>query len=93
MPDEFVSKDGLAFINMGNQLCMPINETISSDHQSTILSHVHKMISARDEFVKRGIDYYQAKMVMSVQRVFHKARLNEFTIIDLEDKLADLKQS
>ena len=92
-PDEFVSKEGLAFINMGNHICMPINETLSPDHQNIILNRVLGMIKSRDEYVKNGIDYYQAKIEMSVQRVFHKTRLKEFTIIDLEDKLESLKKS
>lgn len=92
-PDEFVLKEGLVFIHMGNQICMPINENTPTSFQIDLLKSLQMTILERNNFLDKGIDYYQAKLFMSVQRVFHKSRLSDFDIKELENKLAELEQS
>jgi len=89
--DEFISKKGLVFINMGNNLCLPLCESNSQIVQNIIIDTWQQMFVAKKNLLSQGLDYYGAKGVMPIQRVFHKSRITEFKIIELEDKLAQIK--
>lgn len=84
--DDYVKKDGLIFINMGNNLFMPFNSNTPIFANKIILEQLEKMANLKTKILEKTGDYYQAKMFNSIQRVFHKSRIfGEFKTIELED--------
>lgn len=84
-PDEWKSKRGLIFVHLGKGLCMPINETLPPKICNMSLDTFEKMLHSRNELISKGVDYYTAREVMSVQRVFHKSRLSRFRVIEINE--------
>jgi len=82
-PDEFLSKNNLVFINMGEGLCMPLNRHIPEHLQASFLSIFSSMLENRAYLVSMGASYYEAKKALSVQRIFHKCRLEDFSVMEL----------
>ncbi|MBC2732728.1 MAG: RusA family crossover junction endodeoxyribonuclease [Desulfobacteraceae bacterium] len=91
MDDEFISKEGIIFINIDNSLCLPFNEKNPPKIQKIILNQWLNMFSTKNELISLGLGYYDAQGVMPIQRVFHKSRLNSFNIVDINEKLERLK--
>lgn len=85
IPDEYLPKDGLAFVNIKNNLCLPFCKKHSSASLSILISAYEQQFACRKELTKHGWDYYQSRGVMSIQRVFHKSRLKNFEVIELKD--------
>jgi Holliday junction resolvase RusA-like endonuclease len=84
--DDYVKKNGLIFINMGNNLYMPFNSNTPPFANKIILEQLEKMSSLKAQIHEKTGDYYQAKMFSSIQRTFHKSRIfEEFTTIELEN--------
>lgn len=82
LADEFVYKDGLIFVEMGNSLCMPINKKLPPEGLRALLDAFKKQADMRRTLQDSGMDYYGAKSVMSVQRVFHRSRVFGFNVIE-----------
>lgn len=83
--DDYVMKQGLIFVNMGQNLYMPFHTTTSTEENKLILEHLTKMTVLKNQILEKTGDYYQAKMFNSVQRVFHKSRIFEdFVTIEYE---------
>ncbi len=83
--DDYVMKQGLIFVNMGQNLYMPFHTTTSTEGNKLILEHLTKMTVLKNQILEKTGDYYQAKMFNSVQRVFHKSRIFEdFVTIEYE---------
>lgn len=81
-PSDFVLKEGLFFVNVHQHLYMPLWESLDKKAQKLMAESFVKMLEIREQMVAAGVDYYQAKAVMSVQRVFHKGRLDGFVLKD-----------
>lgn len=75
IPDDYVRKENLIFVNMGDNLFMPFNSSIPKKHMITIISHLENGIELKNAMLAQTGNYYQAKMFTSVQRVFHKSRV------------------
>ncbi len=88
-PDEFLPKEGLVFVKVQENLYMPFSENLPKDPMMSMLDIFDKMFSLRNELIEKGNDYYSAKMVMSVQRVFHKGRLDRFSLKTKEELLGE----
>lgn len=88
-PDSWVKKKGLRFIHVYNGLCYPLPGDLN-DRQSRFMTEMIKMIvEMRDEFEDLGADYYQSKLLMPSQRVFHRTRVaSEFEVLEAEDILS-----
>jgi hypothetical protein len=61
----------------------PINTGGRAATKLMLIDGVYRMWSTREELIKRGEEYYTAKSVMSVQRVFHRSRVTRFPVIEL----------
>lgn len=84
--DEWLLKDGLVFAHMGKGLCYPIIlNGQNAQCELDLLENLEYMIVRRDELLSRGSGYYNARRIMSVQRVFHISRVQEFDVIELAD--------
>lgn len=86
IPDDFVLKKNLVFVNMGSNLFMPLHSHLSKKVMKPVLDHLKMMFEFRNKVLDTTSDYYQAKMFMSTQRIFHKSRINEsFTCLNMLD--------
>jgi Holliday junction resolvase RusA-like endonuclease len=89
--DEWLLKDGLVFAHMGKGLCYPIIlKGLEGHYALDILENLENKIAIRDKRLSEGIGYYSAQRNMSVQRVFHISRVQEFDVIQLADLKARL---
>ena len=80
IPDEYLPKNGLAFVCMNRNLCIPFYRNHQPEGQAIFISSHERMLALRDKMMNSGMSYYDSKGVMSVQRVFHKSRLQGFDI-------------
>ena len=91
-PDDYVSKQNLAFVNIGNNLYMPFNTNLNCNAREILIKHYEKGMKMRDKVLKETGSYYQAKMYMSIQRIFHKSRIfGKYTCIELADFKKEIK--
>jgi len=89
--DEWLLKDGLVFAHMGKGLCYPIVlKGIEPQCALDILKSLENMLIRREELLDKGASYYHAQGIMSVQRVFHISRVQEFNVVQLADLKAEL---
>jgi Holliday junction resolvase RusA-like endonuclease len=85
-PDDYVSKKNLIFVNLGDNLFFPIHSDLPWNVKELLINHLENMMSLRKKMLNETGDYYQAKSVMSIQRIFHKSRINEvFPIMENEE--------
>ncbi|MEL6305953.1 MAG: RusA family crossover junction endodeoxyribonuclease, partial [Bacteroidota bacterium] len=92
LPDDYVTKKNLVFVNLGHNLFMPMDSSIPKKLVKSILDHFKKMFELRERAFQNSGDYYQAKMFMPIQRIFHKSRINEsFRCMEISDFLEELK--
>ncbi|WPO78206.1 RusA family crossover junction endodeoxyribonuclease [Flavobacterium sp. KACC 22761] len=86
IPDDYVSKINLIFVNLGNNLFIPLQSDLPTKAKKIIIEILEKGMDLRELILKETGDYYQAKMAMSVQRIFHKSRISDaFVIIEKEE--------
>jgi len=85
IPDEYLPKEGLAFVNIKKNLCLPFCRNHTPESLSILISAYEQQFTCRKELSKQGWDYYKSSSVMSIQRVFHKSRLKNFEVIELDD--------
>ncbi|MCK4468287.1 MAG: hypothetical protein KAU60_08040 [Desulfobacterales bacterium] len=88
IPDEYLPKNGLAFVCMNRNLCIPFYRNHQPEGQAIFISSHERMLALRDEMMNSGMSYYDSKNEMSVQRVFHKSRLQGFDI----ENICELKK-
>lgn len=69
-PDEWISKDNLRFIQFDGGLCMPLPGTLPPKAQLKLVEMFDLMIGSRNKLEGMGADYYDAKGIMPIQRVF-----------------------
>ncbi len=84
-PDETINKKGLIFVHLGQALCMPLLETLEPHAIKILLKAFERQLSTRNKLIQSGANYYDAKSVMSVQRFFHKSRLEGFIVRNIEN--------
>lgn len=91
---EWYRKDRLVFVHLGKGLCVPIYknkpcEFLGSDLNwyeliKEKLNMYEKLLQKRDDKLQQGWDYYHAKQMMFSQRLFHRSRINEFQVFELD---------
>lgn len=84
LADEWIPKDDLHFVHLGSSIYFPINMIGPAAANRIMIDSACRMWSAREEVLKLGNDYYTAKNVMSVQRVFHRSRITRFRVVELD---------
>jgi len=93
LPDDFILKKDLLFIEYSNHLCLPFKRDWEIEFQKTIVHHWETMLNMRDELIESGLSYYDSKAVMPIQRVFHKSKLSDFEIISKEEIKKQLEEN
>lgn len=81
--DEWVSKEALCFVHLGKGLCFPINKMRPAAAMLMLIDRICGMCSYRDAMLEGGEDYYAAKRLMPIQRVFHRSRVTKFPVVEL----------
>jgi len=86
IPDDYVSKQNLIFVNMGNNLFMPFHTDLPKEANQVLLNHLRNGIDLKNQILKGNGDYYQAKLFMSIQRIFHKSRvIGNFKCLEMKE--------
>ncbi|HEY1759655.1 MAG TPA: RusA family crossover junction endodeoxyribonuclease [Bryobacteraceae bacterium] len=91
-PDEWLSKRAFCLVHLGKGLCFPLNRNAQPGAVLLLVDQIEAMLTTRNKLIERGKDYYTAKGVMSVQRLFHRSRVGRFTVIELDSLRAELNQ-
>ncbi|MCU0286512.1 MAG: RusA family crossover junction endodeoxyribonuclease [Acidobacteria bacterium] len=90
-PDAFFLKEKISFVQLQKALCMPFYKDVRSDELKMLLEIFEKQLKFRDELLAKGVNYFSARSVMSIQRLFHKSRLKGFEVVKLEDLKASIE--
>ncbi|MFV0145580.1 RusA family crossover junction endodeoxyribonuclease [Empedobacter falsenii] len=86
--DEFVSKNNLVFVRIDRNLYMPIQSDLPIEAKKILIEYLQKVVDLKNEIYDKTNDYYEAKRIMPIQRLFHKSRINEnFTLLEVEEYL------
>lgn len=86
IPDDYVSKKNLMFINMGSNLFMPMHSDLPWNVKEILITHLEKGMYLRNQILQQTGNYYQAKLFMSIQRLFYKSRvIDKFLCMELEE--------
>lgn len=80
-PDEWVSKQGLVFVQFENGLCLPIPNLPIREQKLGLLDAYSNLLKARVVANRQGLPYMWSQVLMPKQRVFHRTRLNGFQVI------------
>jgi len=91
LSDEWILKDSLFFVDFGNNLCFPVHSNWTKGAIVTILDAVEDMLLARQEIEQKSEDYYAAKQIMPIQRLFHRTRLEGQYIVKKDEYLSSLE--
>jgi Holliday junction resolvase RusA-like endonuclease len=89
-PDAFFEKDHIMFVEFRKSLFMPMHDNMSSEIIKMMLDTFEMQLAAKEKLLAQGKTYYQAKMVTSIQRIFHKTRLEGFKLTTATELRASL---
>ena len=91
--DVWVKKSGLVFVHIERGLCFPICQDHTPETQLIVLNLCEELMKYRNRIEESTGDYYAAKSVMPIQRLFHKSRLQAFKKLELETLRAKLQKA
>jgi Holliday junction resolvase RusA-like endonuclease len=89
-PDDFVLKEGLIFVGIGDNLYMPLHTTRPREAQILLLEHWPTRLAMAKELEVLTGDYYAARDVMPIQRPFHVSHLGDFPRVSCEELMEQL---
>ena len=84
-PDEWMPKDGLAFVLLSGRLCWPIHLNMNPEWVAATLSQLESMLRLFEDSVARGIPRDVAHLVLPAQQPFHSGRLGGFSVLTPSD--------
>lgn len=90
VPDEHIRKKTIYFVEYQNSLCLPVWSEDPPQIQKEFIKTYGKSLQYRDEWNKKENSYYITKLIMPMQRVFHKSKLRGFIIKKLNEAIIDL---
>ncbi|MFV8752547.1 RusA family crossover junction endodeoxyribonuclease [Nannocystaceae bacterium ST9] len=74
-PDAFMSRVPMALVDLGRNLYMPLDTSLSNPVRAVIVTALRKQIELRDNLEALGADFSMSRAIMSIQRPFHRSRL------------------
>lgn len=92
--DAYFEKKKLMFVQLHRGVCMPLSKELKPEQLGIFLKRFERQYQIRDELMTTGVPSYAARDSMSIQRAFHRTRVNGFSVRSLEDMkgvLGDLK--
>jgi hypothetical protein len=90
-PDAYLRKDGIMFVQIQDALCMPINGSMSPEMIKAELDIFEGQVRHRDALIKRGVPIEEARWMLSIQRFFHKTRVEKFKVRSITSLRASIK--
>ena len=82
MSDEWVRKEDLVFIHLGDNLYFPMQENMPPQLGAQLLNSVQEMIALKGKLEAQTGDYYAASQMLPIQRLFHRSKLNAFKVME-----------
>lgn len=92
-PDAWLQKENTMFVQLENALCMPIAKDLEPEMLKIFLDNFEMQLQARNRILERGGTYYQARSVMSIQRLFHRTRVGDFEVKRIEELRQNLNNA
>ncbi len=90
-PDEYLPKDGLAFVRMPDSpLCFPYNEKLPPEHARALLDFLENGWTIHRRGLEVGVPDEISRYVLPAQRFFHGAHLKQFKVLSLGQARAAL---
>lgn len=83
-PDEWLTKNGLFFVQLASGLCVPLSHGTPLQFQRAVVERYESALALRAEALSGGLGYYTANLCMPIQRVFHRTRLGAYEVMDRE---------
>ena len=93
-PDDWISKQGLVFVEVARRLCWPVSLDWPPKALALVLEHLDRATSANERILELMDDWGLAQRVLPLQQPYHRGRLRGFTVMsvnEVRDALA-LKQ-
>jgi len=90
-PDAYFRKDEIMFVQIQDALCMPINGNMSPEVIKTDLDILEGQVKYRDALIKRGVPVEEARWTLSIQRFFHRTRVDRFKVRNITSLRASIE--
>ena len=89
-PDEWTRRSGLQFVNVGGALCLPYESNIPTHALKLRIEHYDRMFEMSKRLEALTGDHYLSRVVLPVQRLFHRTRIHGFPVVELSTLKAEL---
>lgn len=86
-PDLWVKKAGLTFIHIGDRLCFPLPSAVPDDAKHLVVLVAQMSQQAKKNLEDGEMDYYRARLILPLQRFYHRSKLADFEVIEAIDLL------
>lgn len=83
--DSYFAKKELMFVQLQQGICMPLSNELKPEQMWAFLERFESQFQVRDELMASGVPSYAARCAMSIQRAFHRTRVNGFSVRSRED--------
>lgn len=83
--DYWIRMDGLKFIHVEGGLCFPFPAGIPKDSIEAYVQLVKTAVKAKSKFELNLEDYYRVRLILPLQRFYHRSRLRKFEVVDVND--------
>lgn len=77
-------KASLTFLQFKDALCFPLDTSWGRSAMGYVGSSFKRMLDARDRFGKTYGNWGQARLMLPIQRMFHRSRVGKFPVILFE---------
>lgn len=81
-PSEKIAKKGLVFVNIDNDLYLPITKYLNLSERTEAFSHLQTQYSTRKSAIEKEGYLRATRRKNKMQRVFHKSRLSGYTMLN-----------
>jgi Holliday junction resolvase RusA-like endonuclease len=85
LPDDWLRKKNLIFIQFSKGLCFPVNHCSSKALLLEKLDSIEAMIKSKEETQSETGDYYHSKIMLPCQRFFHRTRIHGFPVFKVDE--------
>ncbi len=86
-PDLWLKKEGLKFIDIGNNLCFPLPAAVPDDAKHLVVLVAQMSQQAKKNLEDGEMDYYRARLILPLQRFYHRSKLDQFEVMEAMDLL------
>ena len=87
-PDEWIDKAGIFFVQIEKALCAVSSKQMPAEFRLKTIEVYVQALQLRADALAKGVQYQSANLVMPIQRLFHRSRLDDFEVVPLATFLA-----